>query len=112
MISAKDLRIGNWYKNHSNTSPFAKIGYGHEIDYVAVYCDPIELTPDILVKCGFVEDDKWEYSKFDLRFTLKNGELIPDPYYTGQAVQVNVKSLHQLQNLIYALTNEELNIQL
>jgi len=108
-MTAAELRIGNWYKNMSNDNPFNQIKYGHEIDYVAIYCEPIPLTEEWLLKFGFeksginhikwtkwkmflVEDEKGIYS-FDL------GRIYND-----------ILTIHQLQNLYFALTNEELKI--
>lgn len=78
-------------------------------------CYPIPLNRDILLKCGFGEVGMYEnvYHKDNIRIHLdKSGE-------TGTAlfIQYNddesifskeVSSLHQLQNLHFALSGKEL----
>lgn len=66
--------------------------------------EPIELTEEILLKCGFSEYDL-EIGRIIL--TEDGGFII-----TRLSQNVILKTLHQLQNLYFALTNEELEINL
>ena len=123
MIDPKQLRIGNYI-----TFPIGLKGklcevmainekqvlIKTELDRRAWlnidYLEPIPLTQEVLEKCGF------EYSK-DLNQS-QHKELIWDAdheeddslYFTE--LHLEVKRLHQLQNLYFALTGEELNIKL
>lgn len=104
----------------------------HSVEYPDMY-DPVPLTPDILEKCGFVLDQEYwepfageakgklfetkmgprlqimEDHKSGLFFRLIAGGDSPDEYGWYDC---EIKSLHQLQNLFFSLTGEELNINL
>ena len=123
MIKAKDLRIGNYIYN-----PVQKINF--KVDLVTLsniindnlkkstkdekyYYQPIELTEDILLKCGFEKSNTIffieEYLKFDIiRHDTENFYRLMK-YSNGFRW---FKYLHQLQNLYFALTNKELEIKL
>ena len=131
MISANELRIGNWIFIDNGEKPqYAHQVAGHDIEEIegcGTDCFPIPLTPDILEKAGFLKylvdesepeagyyyhkeitDDKY----CDLSFITgdKNGitEVCLFPYETWFRVQY----LHQLQNLTQALTSTELTVEL
>lgn len=78
----------------------------------------IPLTPEILEKCGFVKTLSGSYTIMDedcWLTTIIGGYNYSKCYSsnTGEFFEVGqVKYLHQLQNLYFALTGEELNIQL
>lgn len=88
---------------------------------------PIPITPELLLKCGF---EKIEYG---LRIQRVEYQLLVDPcgivayaeslinkpewYFANTSddfyqFPLELKYLHQLQNLIFALTNTELEINL
>lgn len=73
---------------------------------------PIKLTEEILLKCGFVKDefDNWEN---ETRLGLYKPEEF-DGYLSvwGESTVGECNYLHQLQNLYYALTGQELEINL
>jgi len=134
-MEAKELRIGNYFlddeNNISKCNGFNPFGHsircdepegcdilldyfqngkwhrGYECDIND--CKPIEITADLLAKCGFVVEHtnggfiKWKFGNF----TLIDGRLIyPDNF--GNPIIF----LHQLQNIYYALTGTELEINL
>jgi len=80
----------------------------------------IPLTEEILLKCGFKYreamaggQDEWAgygfWSLNDIHLLgHKNGKIL----YYDRRNKVEYKYLHQLQNLIYSLTNKELEINL
>lgn len=76
------------------------------------FIKPIELTEEILLKCGFVKDefDNWEN---ETRLGLYKPEEF-DGYLSiwGDSTVGECNYLHQLQNLYFALTGEELKINL
>ena len=85
--------------------------YFFEPDYLFGNIFGIPLTPSILEKCGFEKDN--ENERFQLDTDL--GLCIYGSIELGVAVNMDykivgnaVKHLHQLQNLYFALTGEEL----
>lgn len=87
-----------------------------EKDFISLkHCLPITLTTRLLEKCGFMyELDAWckyrmvkERRAMVLKWKEKEGWLIGD-----RKIRVQPFYLHQLQNLFYALTGEELKVGL
>jgi len=119
MIQANELRVGNWVGDDSPACPVYRRINADLIKYVELNGEgsmfAVSITPEILEKAGFVKRGD-EYSihdlDIDLDFTFGPDGLTPNPYYTGQTVVINIKYVHQLQNLYFALTGYELNISL
>jgi hypothetical protein len=133
MIPSNELRIGNWvndFKGGGYNSPsYQKVtsigveGINGWHDMGSSGCakfediEPMALTPELLVKIGF---EKLPGSKFVYRIIVDDLEISisVDLFYAyidtkwGQASikKPIFKSLHQLQNLYFALTNSELPI--
>ncbi len=116
MIQANELRIGNWvYDNVLNGYVQFKSFFGLcNAETKPEQYSPIPLTSDILDKCGFVKEyDVYSKSAFEIAnvtdgngnksFVLLNGK---------NPASVCFYHLHQLQNLYFALTGEELTIKL
>lgn len=113
MIKANELRIGNWvmYDNRlfqieSISNPFPclntdEFGIG-VVDWNNI--QPIPLTPEILENFGFENWDKKKYSNDVLCLTVNGDGYL----YLANQRHVNIFYLHQLQNLYFALTGEEL----
>lgn len=138
MIQANDLRVGNLVIY----LPFREVfcvkeispaafddGLGVAYDYVLYnkgtfaralmgQAEPIPLTPELLERCGFEP-----YEKVGL---MHKGDNFIGLLYLNRKMYINTLTatdsynnieigcyyLHQLQNLYYVLTGEELNIQL
>lgn len=122
MIQANGLRIGNYCYCQDDINVIygiTKEGFvQYEKDSNVYYCGidelkPIELTEEILLKCGFeISTDKEHffinYYGFCLVYDGKDYCLkmrIDEPYVVCYS-----RYLHQLQNLYFALTGEELEI--
>lgn len=126
-MKANELRIGNLV--------YDTLGKVNKIDLEAITyivkepydrVKPIQLTEEILVNwCGFyVKFDSFLFKLFCITITKSKGGLkkeIPllfNKNYYGELDQYpfffehffRIKYLHQLQNLIYSLTGEELPI--
>lgn len=124
-MTANELRIGNWVLNASSKTPvqvdsicnkgislFADCCVtGGELEVIYSFNDlePIPLTEEILEKCGFEKDEPkgWYRKGF---MDLFDGN--PFHYASGNNLCPDILYLHQLQNLYFALTGEELNINL
>ena len=123
MIKPSDLRLGNWvmYDNRYfqismiadvfpelNTTEFG-IGV---VDYNNISAIP--LSEEVLLKCGF---EKGDFSKTYVRYSIGNFNIIHDTdkgIFICDGIKytlVCVEYLHQLQNLYYALTGEELEVK-
>jgi hypothetical protein len=117
-MKASELRIGNWIYN-TTTKEKVQV-YPMMINQLSKLEDkhnykPIELTEEILLKCGFVKQMEWTYC-IDLKGNLKlvyyigeKGWSIGNKNYSDFS---NLKHLHQLQNLYFCLCGKELEINL
>jgi hypothetical protein len=126
-MQVKDLRIGNWIKR---TKGFRQITpmdfiilYGEEEEYADAY-QPIPLTIELLEKCGFEKDEVCvgangssipafikhiTIAKMDDGFRLWI-EIEEDKFFSFSWTKIGY--LHELQNLYYALTKEELEVKI
>ena len=114
-MKANELRLGNWVSN--DWGDYCKDTYigenGYEFD-----C-PIPLTEEILLKAGLIKskDDLgdtfhiMEEDGFTARYTMRYWDKKEYWFMCGMG-RVNFNYVHQLQNLYFALTGEELEIQL
>ena len=88
--------------------------------------EPIPLTEEWLVKFGFTchWDDDYDNHVFSLIRSGNYDDVIIDPSWVSQTecnrfviahfdyeMDLEIKHVHQLQNLYFALTNEELTIK-
>jgi hypothetical protein len=118
-MKANDLRIGNLVDLGNRIAKIVEIGHlscavadlEETQDTIEDYerTKPILLTEDWLLKFGF---EQTFISKIHLTFSkgsfclLKRVNHIQIWYES-----IDIKYVHQLQNLYYALTNQELTIQ-
>lgn len=109
MIQANELRIGNWYDHNGSYRQVTPNTIEEVWEGERIYVNPIPLTPEILEKCGFEKYDRFLYR-------LKNGwhwiSVDTNSLYIHGKQVVLIDYLHQLQNLYFALTGKELNVQL
>ena len=120
MINANELRIGNWvlwekyYHKVSGDDLAALDDRAHHMSHRMLYSIPINLTTEILEKCGFFEiddDGGYGHNEYNNLF-LENRYLSNDGYDVmlgkKQICLTPIKSLHQLQNLFFSYTKKEL----
>lgn len=133
MIQPNELRIGNFI--NKDGVGFIKVGFStfvHLNSYPITndQYNPITLTEQVLIDCGY---ERFYLSESDPLRGLKwmrnknsvcHGAAGPKAPYGGfvfqllngitfnSADRIEVAYLHQLQNLVFALTGEELNVQL
>lgn len=113
-MKASELRMGNWLMRDSQPEGFLVDAQTILRMSLSGIRDekPIPLTEEWLVKLGFKKDridywrpDEWFYAinqKSDGTFWLAEDECDP---------VTEIKYVHQLQNLYFALTGEELTIK-
>lgn len=129
MIDAKELRIGNVLLYLVKANEWITVSELREYDLRArdsydtelgfLYTDeksiaPIPLTSEILEVCGFVKGSKVLYNKGDL-YIERDGSKWDCWLHDGDVYNFSIrpqKYLHQLQNLYYSLTGEELTVNI
>lgn len=121
-MEAKELRIGNYYNHHGEvvivTPIVIKCIYeSSEIEW----CEPIPLTEEWLKKLGFEEysDALGKHGLYDLKplqgFTYsihsKKVIIMQDGNSLSHKLNKEILYVHQLQNIYFALTGNELTIK-
>ena len=107
-MKASELRIGNFYSQFGNvheTSCFT-IETLTKASKQQLWCKPIPITEEWLLKFGF---EGWDLDIYTMNLITNNFCILFDEL---EIVAKNIKYVHQLQNLYFALTNEELIIKL
>lgn len=119
-MEAHELRIGNWVEWFHPENGFVKCKVDIDIlqtmtsEYfensdTEVY--PIPLTEEWLIKFGYKKNEYWVEDSRRFNFTIKGGVNL-DPYKNNFVfVDTVLKYVHQLQNLFYCLTGNELTIK-
>lgn len=114
-MDGSELRIGNYTLDHGHPE---QIPYGSDIDSAGMM-EPIPLTEEWVVKFGF-ERFEFEYEEGnEITYVLekKNGHqfVLNDSLQPmdGEIAMLDYKLqyVHQIQNLYFALTCEELTIK-
>lgn len=126
-IKAGDIMIGNYVMFENTTHIVTEISetlvatrwikgndkYIHELSDLR----PIPLTEDILLKCGFIENYRSEYTVIlehsehcSFEWKMKKAECRFCIWYKNMSIP-NVIYLHQLQNLFKSLTGNDLKIE-
>jgi hypothetical protein len=114
-MKANELRIGNLVIENEFPNIYSQIqsisfnGYASCTYNDSVNVNdltPIPLTEEWLIKMGF-EKTPYEFKNDNFSFNFKYSSL----YNSVALIKDDVKYVHQMQNLIYALTNEELTIK-
>lgn len=132
-IKASELRIDNWVhftnslgKEMNIQIDIALLAYmteadpqyfrhGYGIEYREGSIQGIQLTPEILEACGFVDNQIFHQTitiEYDPVFKVVDVRQWSDGKTETALLPVTIEYLHQLQNLYFALTGEELEINL
>lgn len=124
MIKAEELRIGNCV---SNGEKYYTVDIGMLYDIAGgitnEIMEPIPLTPEVLLAAGFTTDEnKVEYS---IELPIGEGAdlFIEDEGHPSMSCGIksfplncnyfkDIKYLHDLQNLFFAITKTELQVKL
>lgn len=114
-MKANELRIGNWLIGYDN-KPFQ---WSEEDFYTTqgglvseLVLSPIPLTEEILLKAGF---EKEGFGFYLYKYFIVRKIRLTDNHWRFIFRHRDIKDiehLHELQNLIFALTGEEIKIEL
>lgn len=126
MIDPKELRIGNWvyHESESTNNLHAIIVNDDDLGFMSnggdLYYSPIPLTPEILEKAGFewsIYHQAFHFGDMAMNEFYDVNECYPSGYQLStfkkkELIGNSFQYLHQLQNLYFALTGQELEINL
>ena len=133
MIQANELRIGNYVNTNNGIDIIKGIfleclsfdnrgnenvsTYNYYLKLPIGACNPIPLTEELLLKCGFEKvgtKGGYSFDKDKLSIVFKNVFYENGRTYFNSwcILEHSIKYLHQLQNLYFALTQTELQINL
>lgn len=105
-MEASELRIGNLIMKDGDEIIVSHHTFYHLEIYGEDY-EPIPLTEEWLEKSGFKSTVEWL-----LKYKNNSTLLVSDVKYGFQNIPIQkIKYVHQLQNLYFALTGEELTIK-
>ncbi len=120
MIQANELKIWNWIIN-----PYGNYTKLMSVQEYYPNCNPIPLTEEILLKCGFEKQDYnmsnchvYQRGIYRVLKSFNSDNINQDYSLCINGISpptwsiAHFKYVHQLQNLIHALTNTELEINL
>ena len=126
-MEIEELKIGNWVLFNGYPVQIRELQYISKIDVyldsnvnVATY-KPMPLTEEILLKCGFETESKYDDFKLNgvniqscsMRCkTLERFSFYLNLGDENDELNNKIDYLHELQNLYYALTKKELDIKL
>jgi hypothetical protein len=114
MIQANELRIGNWVGYHTTNFDTGESILEYirciastikDVNLFGKHYEPIPLTPEIMVMAGFGKGGEGFYYKNGIEYNL-------DEQLLEGIGDVPLQYVHQLQNLYFALTGQELTINL
>lgn len=128
MIESRELMIGNWVKHNDLISGSEYPGtvfqwstaHWYDIETCGLSFGSIEgipLTGEVLSEwCGFEKDIHFYTKRIttELQVTVgvKSGDLsLMTPYFGTDFPMPHIKYLHQLQNMIYAVSGRELEVK-
>ena len=121
-MKANELRIGNYlFNENSEAKQVVKIGFTRVwIGKINDYWDAVDygdtssipLTEEWLLKFGFEEEgESFNLNDFSIELIGDDGRWCTyffDTYHSVECSLSLIKYVHQLQNLYFALTGEEL----
>lgn len=125
-MESKELRIGNILREKHTGDKLVVLELTNDritFDYKTFttwQAEPIPLTEEILLKCGFVKSENslfFHKETSPVQFVISLNTYTIYFKYEGLyqpmlEIPSKLKYLHQLQNLYFALTGQELEIKL
>lgn len=116
-MKASELRIGNYLNGRKGPVTVTEIRENNRVkikenpsNFTVGDCLlPIPLTEDLLLKLGFVKHGKYGY--FYIDFFIVDLDMNGQFYMCDIDIHIVLKHVHQLQNLYFACTGEELTLE-
>jgi hypothetical protein len=105
-MKANELRIGNWYDHNGIPTQVTPNTIEEVWEAERIWCKAIPLTEEWLFNFGFISnpyEDRYEKGSIHIECIKTKGET-----YLWIENMPHIKYVHQLQNLHFALTGEEL----
>ena len=122
-MKANELRLGNLYDNNGNYFVVTPNTIESVFESERVWCKPINLTDEILFNCGFSKNvghyivfGRYKDKTLEVAYNNDTNETQYYVYVRGlldnEFVQLrhDLKYLHELQNLYFAITGNELSV--
>lgn len=113
-MEANELRVGNlvkWakgvYLNDGETTEILNV-ISNETDFY----EPIPITEEWLLKFGFIYIDIGEYILMDISIDFEYTDEGEFYFLLDNKVLCTIKYVHQLQNIYFFITNNELICQI
>ena len=128
-MKAQELRIGNWIEHNQNKKDmYTTVQPSTFSVNIEQHFKPIPLTEEWLVRFGFEIDQTSEEAYLKINTDFNNGSTFSlDCFIADYSFMINERSddgdshtsfipkklkyVHQLQNLYFALTGDELTIK-
>lgn len=122
MIKASELRIGNYLDRNGlmevrtiHQSSVRIYDHYNKISLMTTFpihsFKGIELTPEWLERFGLIKEGEGKYAKYYQGVALFGYWTADGSVNVGQFIPQDVKYVHQLQNLFFALTGRELELK-
>jgi hypothetical protein len=116
MIEARELKIGNWVSFEDHLIKQQRIVFLSEKADLSMV-EPIPLTEDWLLRFGFdyVRGEEYHNKRINEgAFHLKRvGDAFNHWYFyhKDKMITTNIRFVHQLQNIFFAMKSEELELK-
>ena len=123
-MQENEIKIGNWFQHlpqwsYRNEELKSFLFQWEASDWYAIgectlsldCIKPIEVSAQILEKFGFEKDNDGIYSKLGFMFWLDDIGVMQLALNYSPICNAPCKYVHQLQNLIHALTGEEITFK-
>ena len=118
MIKSSELRVGSWVNYLGTEIQLDKHDlsdlFNDNIDMYEKDLEPIELTEEILLKCGFEKKDHlfklYLLNSISIGYNSECNLWYFDIYMNTSRVEL--QCLHELQNIYNSITSKELEIEL
>ena len=108
-MKAIELRLGNWYDHHGTPKQVTPSVIEDGWEAKRIWCKPVAITEEWLLRFGFEDTGCLRFKKGIWDVAFMSDSTI---YFRFDEQNIaELKHVHQLQNLYFALTGEELTIQ-